>query len=131
VRADLSRCAVPVGPPFAFGNGKSPNADPGKKLMNLAIRLRMAVGGAVCGSFLGILGGGVAGTVCGALVGNFGLGLDGALLGGGILAGVGAVFGAVIGPPPLPEERAESSPLPLNHPISSPAHQRVSSNGGR
>lgn len=57
---------------------------------------RMALGGAICGGFLGVLAGTAAGAVFGACRGDVSLGLDGALFGGGILALAGALYGFVL-----------------------------------
>lgn len=59
--------------------------------------LQIVLGGAICGSFLGIFAGALLAAVCGAFMGNFSLGLDGALF-GGILGGLGGVvYGAAVG----------------------------------
>jgi hypothetical protein len=57
--------------------------------------LRAALGGAICGSFLGIFGGGLVGLLGGMLLGNITLGLDGAIAGGAVLALAGAIYGVV------------------------------------
>ena len=55
---------------------------------------RSALGGAVCGGFLGIFAGGLLGAAIGTFLGNIGLGLDGAIAGGTILVLAGAIYGA-------------------------------------
>ena len=65
------------------------------KRTNLA--LRMSLGGAVCGGYLGILAGAFAGVIYGWFVGNLSLGLDGAMVGGAIFAAGGAIYGMVAG----------------------------------
>jgi hypothetical protein len=59
--------------------------------------MRVAMGGAICGGFLGIFGGGILGVVCGIFLGNVAFGLDGAIILGIVLAGAGAVYGGVQG----------------------------------
>jgi hypothetical protein len=66
-------------------------------MKRLSVPLRMSLGGAVCGGYLGILGGAVVGAVYGFCVHNVSLGLDGAMLGGAAAASVGAMFGMVSG----------------------------------
>jgi hypothetical protein len=60
----------------------------------MRLALRMSLGGAVCGSFLGIFTGGLLGGLGGLLLGNMSLGLDGALLTGSAGCLSGAVWGA-------------------------------------
>lgn len=67
--------------------------------MKRAMRLRMALGGAVCGSLLGVASGSLAGVLYGAWAGNVGFGLDGALYGGGLGALAGAICAAALRPP--------------------------------
>lgn len=55
------------------------------------------LGGAICGSLVGILGGAVLGAVYGAVRGNVSWGLDGAIFGGLALALVGAAYGLTLG----------------------------------
>jgi len=59
--------------------------------------LRMALGGAIWGAFLGIPAGALLGVCVGALIGDLSLGLDGAILGGAALLLLGAVYGAFVG----------------------------------
>ena len=54
---------------------------------------RTAVGGAICGGFLGMFGGGLLGVLGGTFLGNIALGLDGAIAGGAVLAAAGAIYG--------------------------------------
>lgn len=65
--------------------------------MNVHVIVRMILGGAICGSFSGILAGGVLGALYGLVVADISRGLDGALLGGIIMACAGAVYGAFLG----------------------------------
>lgn len=67
--------------------------------MNVRVTVRLVLGGAICGSFSGILAGGVLGVLYGLLVADISRGLDGALLGGIVMACAGAVYGAFLGPP--------------------------------
>lgn len=57
---------------------------------------RVVLGGAVCGSFVGIFAGGVLFALIGGLMGNVSAGLDGALSGGGFGFLAGAVYGLVL-----------------------------------
>lgn len=85
--------------------------------MNKAIRIsRIILGGAICGSFFGILCGAVAGTVYGVSREDVSLGLDGALFGGVLLALSGAFYGAVLG---LTEDHAvtEDGQARSDHPV--------------
>lgn len=58
--------------------------------------LRMCLGGAICGSFIGIFAGGLLAGLYGAVTGTIALGLDGALLGGSVGGLVGAVLVAAL-----------------------------------
>jgi hypothetical protein len=55
--------------------------------------LRLALGGSICGWFLGIFAGALVGSLYGICVNDISLGLDGALLGGAALAILGAAYG--------------------------------------
>jgi hypothetical protein len=57
----------------------------------------MAMGGAVCGGFLGIPLGAALGLILGLVWGHVSWGLDGAVLGILVLSGAGAVTGAFLG----------------------------------
>jgi len=57
--------------------------------------LRAAMGGAICGGFLGIFGGGLLGVLGGIYLRNISLGLDGAITGGAVSALCGAIYGVV------------------------------------
>ena len=82
------------------------------------VTLRMALGGAVCGGYVGILLGAMAGVVYGLFVQNLSFGLDGAMLGGAVAACGGALLGFILGvierrraqaalePPPRPQAPA-------------------------
>lgn len=64
------------------------------------------LGGAICGSLIGIVGGAACGVFYGLLVADISAGLDGALLGAALMACAGAIYGAFLGPdhkahPPL------------------------------
>lgn len=66
----------------------------------------MMLGGAICGSLIGIVGGAACGVLYGLLVADISAGLDGALLGALLMACAGAIYGAFLGPdhkahPPL------------------------------
>lgn len=63
----------------------------------LRLTLRMSLGGAICGGYLGILAGACVGGLYGWWAGNLSFGLDGALIGGGLTALAGAVYGMVMG----------------------------------
>jgi hypothetical protein len=91
----------------------------------------MALGGAVCGSLLGILSGGLGGAIYGMFVNNLGLGLDGALFGGGILALVGAIFGAALDPPGKPDDSRGQPTLPPARPFNSLTESGIANKGGR
>ena len=58
---------------------------------------RASLGGAICGSLLGVLIGSVCGAVAGAFLGDLSLGLDGALLGGLLTAVAGSIYGGIVG----------------------------------
>jgi hypothetical protein len=58
--------------------------------------LRLTLGGAVCGFFVGSCSGALLGLIYGAIVGNLDHGLDGALVGGGLLGAVGGIYGATL-----------------------------------
>src|SRR5262245_12562391 len=57
---------------------------------------RLALGGAVCGGFLGIFVGGLLGVVVGWCLGNFSIGLDGALIGWCLCGLGGGIYGGVL-----------------------------------
>jgi hypothetical protein len=90
-------------------------------MSRLGVALRMSLGGAVCGGFLGIFAGGLFGAVVGLFLGNVSIGLDAALLVGclggltGVLVGV---FLAVGDTGPL---RTETAPHPAERPGQSSA----------
>jgi predicted lipid-binding transport protein (Tim44 family) len=63
---------------------------------SLVTRLRLALGGAICGILLGTMAGALCGTLYGALTDDLSLGLDGALIGGLILAVPGVVYGGIL-----------------------------------
>jgi hypothetical protein len=65
-------------------------------MSKLRTAVRMSLGGAVCGSFLGIFAGGLLGALCGSLVGDTSLGLEGALAGGCVGCLGGAICGAAL-----------------------------------
>lgn len=67
--------------------------------MNRRATVRMILGGAICGSFGGIVAGGVLGVLYGLVIADISRGLDGALLGGVLMACAGAIYGAILGPP--------------------------------
>jgi len=61
------------------------------------LALRMSLGGALCGGYLGIIAGALVGAAYGWFVDNLSLGLDGAMVGGAIAAAAGAVYGLIAG----------------------------------
>lgn len=61
------------------------------------LALRMSLGGALCGGYLGIISGALVGAAYGWFVNNLSLGLDGAMVGGAIAAAGGAVYGLIAG----------------------------------
>jgi predicted lipid-binding transport protein (Tim44 family) len=88
-------------------------------MRRVRIALRMALGGAVCCSFLGIFAGGLLAGFYGALVGDVSLGLDGALLGGSLGCLGGSVYGASLA---FRKERSVDDPKPA--PTSPPARRK-------
>jgi hypothetical protein len=86
--------------------------------------LRAALGGAVCGSFVGIFTGGLAGALCGGLVGNVSIGLDGALLGGAAGCLGGAAYGAYLAVRESRPETAAVEPPAAGAAGESPHHPR-------
>jgi hypothetical protein len=66
-------------------------------MKRMLLVLRMGLGGAVCGLVTGFLTGAFVGIVLGAIQSDWSFGLDAALLGGGIIGGLGALAGVVVG----------------------------------
>jgi len=63
------------------------------------IRMRMVLGGAICGSFIGLFVGALSAVAYGSHVGNHAYDLLVAL-GGGVVFGLpGALYGALVDPP--------------------------------
>ncbi len=62
----------------------------------MRLALQLLLGGLICGSFLGIFGGGLLGILLGSLLGNFSRGLEGVLLGGCLGGLIGAVYGVFL-----------------------------------
>jgi hypothetical protein len=73
-------------------------------------RIRLVLGGAICGGFLGSFAGALLGVACGTWASNLSLGLDGAVIGGLIVAGFGAVYGLVCATKGRPEDLKSERP---------------------
>lgn len=71
----------------------SPPASESDRARGYLALLRLALGGGICGGFLGIFGGALLGTLYGICVNDMSRGLDGALLGSAVLAVLGAFYG--------------------------------------
>ncbi len=56
-------------------------------------RIRLALGGTICGGFLGSFAGALFGIVYGAWAADLSRGLDGALIGGAVVAVLGLIYG--------------------------------------
>lgn len=97
-------------------------------MKRVGLALRMTLGGAVCGGYLGILLGAVSGALYGWYASDLSYGLMGAMVGGATVAVGGAVYGMVAG---LDEGRKEAqdmkaTPFTLSR-INSDSFQEVSS----
>jgi hypothetical protein len=73
-------------------------------------RIRLVLGGAICGGFLGSFAGALFGVVCGTWAGDLSLGLDGTVIGGMIVAVFGAVYGLVCATKGRPEDLNSERP---------------------
>lgn len=100
-------------------------------MTRLLLILRMALGGGICGCFLGIYAGAILGGIYGLVIRDLSFGLEGALLGGTILFLAGLLYGALVGAgfcvEPACEAVSPSSPappaaFPANCPDLAPVH---------
>jgi hypothetical protein len=78
----------------------------------LARITRLALGGVIVGSFVGVYLGALLGLVYAAWAGDLSPALDGALLGGGVAALLGIVYGAILGVTERTDPAHAGSPLP-------------------
>lgn len=84
-------------------------------MKRLGIALRMSLGGAICGGYLGIIAGAIGGALYGLAVGDLSHGLMGAMIGGSVAALAGAVLGMIVGV----DEARKKTPLHSDTPVSS------------
>lgn len=104
-------------------------------MARLHLILRMALGGGICGSFLGIYAGAILGGIYGVIIRDFSFGLEGALFGAAVLFAVGILYGALVGagvfekpareavsssPPAPPALRRVPAPWPPAQPVLGP-----------
>ncbi len=70
-----------------------------KRMSQFLIRMRLVLGGAMCGSFLGLFAGALSAVAYGAHVGNYSSALIVVLGGGAICCLPGALYGALVESP--------------------------------